>query len=187
MDDAETLHPLLPSGLERLRPGGEDLAQYAELLRSRRLGRTVRQAAGRPRGRTLARLSADTAAERFARRLRQIGHHDRPAGDESDQGPAGATDLAAEMAESWSPREYPGLYPCCSPHKVAAAVLHLRDFYRDDFAGELVAVLPEWIRFLAEHTGMAADLTERCLAYPPANSSSPACSTNADSPTPWLK
>ena len=25
--------------------------------------------------------------------------------------------------------------------------------------------LPEWIRFLAEHTGMTADLTERCLAY----------------------
>jgi hypothetical protein len=44
-------------------------------------------------------------------------------------------------------------------------VLHLRDFYKDDFAAELVAVLPEWIRFLAEHTGMAAELTERCLAY----------------------
>jgi hypothetical protein len=69
------------------------------------------------------------------------------------------------MAESWSPREHPGLYPACSPHKVAAAVLHLRDFYKDDFAAELVTVLPEWIRFLAEHTGMTADLTERCLAH----------------------
>ena len=48
---------------------------------------------------------------------------------------------------------------------VPAAVLHLRDFYRDDFAAELVAVLPEWIRFLAEHTGMTDDQTERCLAY----------------------
>lgn len=26
-------------------------------------------------------------------------------------------------------------------------------------------MLPEWIRFLAEHTGMTAELTERCLAY----------------------
>ena len=164
-DDTETLDALLVGEVEGIRPGGEDQEQYAEFLRSRRLGRTVRQAAGPARGRTLARLSADTAAEQFARRLRQLGHHDRPAGDESDQDPAGATDLAAELAESWSPREYPGLYPACSPHKVAAAVLHLRDFYKDDFAAELVAVLPEWIRFLAEHTGMSAGLTERCLAY----------------------
>jgi hypothetical protein len=164
-DDTETLDALLVGDVEGIRPGGEDQAQYAEFLRSRRLGRTIRQAAGQARGRTLARLSADTAAERFARRLRQLGHHDRPAGDESDQGPAGAADLATEMAESWSPREHPGLYPYCSPHKVAAAVLHLRNYYKDDFAAELVAVLPEWIRFLAEHTGMTTDLTERCLAH----------------------
>jgi len=34
-----------------------------------------------------------------------------------------------------------------------------------DFAAELVAVLPEWIRFLAEHTGITPELTERCLTY----------------------
>ncbi len=164
-DDAETLDALLPGELEGIRLGGENQAQYAEFLRSRQLGHTVRQAARRARGRTLPRLSTGTAAEQFAHQLRQIGHQDRPADDESDQGPAGAGDLAAEMAESWSPREHPSLYPYCSPHKVAAAVSHLRDFYQDDFATQLIAVLPEWIRFLAEHTGMAADLTERCLAY----------------------
>ena len=164
-DDTETLDALLTGELEDTRLGGEDQAQYAEFLRTRRLGRTVRQTAGRARGRTLARLSADTAAERFSRRLQQLGHHDRPAGHQPDEGPAAASDLAAEMAESWSPREHPSLYPYCSPHKVAAAVLHLRDFYKDDFAAELVAVLPEWIRFLAEHTSMTADQTERCLAY----------------------
>jgi hypothetical protein len=164
-DDTETLDALLVGEVEGIRPGGEDQAQYAEFLRSRRLGRTVRQAAGRSRGRTLARLSAATAAEQFARRLRQLGHHDGPDNDKADQGPASATDLAGEMADSWSPREYSGLYPYCSPHKIAAAVLHLRDFYRDDFAAALVAVLPEWIRFLAEHTGMTDDQTERCLAY----------------------
>ncbi len=164
-DDTETLDALVPGEVESIRFGGEDQAQFAEFLRSRRLGRTVRQAAGRARGRTLPRLSVETAAERFARQLRRIGHQDRPAGDESDQGPAGAGDLAAEMAESWSPRGHPSLYPYCSPHKVDAAVSHLRDFYQDDFATQLIAVLPEWIRFLAEHTGMAADLTDRCLAY----------------------
>jgi hypothetical protein len=165
VDDTETVDALLTGELEDTRLGGEDQAQYAEFLRSRRLGRTVRQAPGRARGRTLARLTAKTAAGRFAHRLRQLGHHDRPAGDESDEGPAGAGELAAELAESWSPHEHPSLYPYCSPHKVAGAVLHLRGFYKDDFAAELVAVLPDWIRFLAEHTGMTAELTERCLAH----------------------
>jgi hypothetical protein len=165
MDDIETLDALLTGELEDTRLGGEDQAQYAEFLRTRRLGRTVRQAVGRARGRTLARLTAKAAAERFAHRLRQLGHRDRPAGDESDEGPAGAGELAVELAESWSPREHPSLYPYCSPHKVAAAVSHLRGFYKDDFAAELVAVLPDWIRFLAEHTGMTDELTERCLAY----------------------
>lgn len=165
VDDTETLDALLTGELEDARLGGEDQAQYAEFLRARRLGSTVRQAARRARGRTLARLNADTAAERFARRLRQTGHPDRPAGDEPGEGPAGAGELATELAESWGPHESPSLYPYCSPHKVAAAVSHLRDFYNDDFAAELVAVLPDWIRFLAEHSGMAPDLTERCLAY----------------------
>lgn len=165
-DDTETLHELLSGEVEGIRHGGEDQSQYAEFLRSRRLGQTVRQAAGRFDGLGRPRLSADTAAERFAHRLRRLGHTDRPAGEEpADEGPAGAGDLAAELAESWSPNDCPSLYPYCSPHKVAATVLHLRDYYQDDFAAELVAVLPEWIRFLAEHTGMTADLTERCLAY----------------------
>jgi hypothetical protein len=168
-DDAETLSSLLPGEVEGVRIGGEDQAQHVEFLRSRRLGRTIREAAGRASGRafgrTSTRLTADTAKERFAQRLLQLGHHDRPAGAGSDEGPAGASELATEMAESWPPRDHPALYPLCSPHKVAAAVLHLRDFYKDDYAAELVAVLPEWIRFLAEHTGMTADLTERCLAH----------------------
>jgi hypothetical protein len=162
VDDAETLGALLLRGdIEGLRIGGEDQEQYAEFLRSRRLGRTARDAVGKTRGRPSVRLTADDARERFAQRLRQLGHHDVS----TDEGPAGADDLAAELADSWSPGDHPTLYPLCSPHKVAVAVLHLRDFYKDDFAAELVAVLPEWIRFLAEHTGMAAELTERCLAY----------------------
>ena len=65
-DDAETLQELLVGEGEGVRHGGEDEAQYAEFLRSRRLGRTVRQAAGSSGGRTLVRLSADTARDQFA-------------------------------------------------------------------------------------------------------------------------
>ena len=60
-DDTETLDALLTGEWEVIRSGGEDQAQYAEFLRSRRLGRTVRQAAGQARGRILTRLSGDTA------------------------------------------------------------------------------------------------------------------------------
>ncbi|MFI5893710.1 hypothetical protein ACIA5D_26750 [Actinoplanes sp. NPDC051513] len=186
-DDTETIDALLAGELEDTRLGGGSQAQYAEFLRTRRLGSTVRQAAGRARGRTLVRLSADTAAERFARRLRQIGLHDRPAGDESDEGPAGAGELAAEMAGSWGPQECPSLYPYCSPHKVAAAVSHLRDFYKDDFAAELVAVLPEWIRFLAEHTGMTAELTERCLTYASGELQFPGLLDEREEPNPMAR
>jgi len=69
------------------------------------------------------------------------------------------------MANFWSPQFHPTLYPACSPHKVALTVLFLRDFFKGDYAAELVAVLPEWIRFLAEQNGTASDLTERCLEY----------------------
>jgi hypothetical protein len=161
VDDAETLHALLRGEVEGSRLGGENPEQYAEFLRGRRLGRIAREASRRARGRTSVRLTADDARDRFAQRLRQLGYHDETVGE----GPAAADELAAEMAESWSPADQPTLYPLCSPHKVAAAVLHLRDYYKDDFAAVIVAVLPEWVRFLAEHTGMTAELTERCLAY----------------------
>ncbi|WP_432976511.1 hypothetical protein [Dactylosporangium sp. CA-233914] len=164
-DDAETLGGLLCGEVEGIRLGGEDQQQYAEYLRSRRLGRAVRDAVRRGRGRTLVPLSADDASRQFGQRLRQLGYPDVPAGDGSDDGPAGAEELATELAGSWSPHDDATLYPFCSPHKVAVAVLHLRDFYMENFAAELVAVLPEWIRFLAEHTGMPAELTDRCLAY----------------------
>jgi hypothetical protein len=164
VDDTETLGALLIGEMEGIRPGGEDQAQHTEFLRSRRLGRTVREAVGRARGRAQIRLTPDTAKQRFARRLRQLGHQERAAGDESDQSPVGAGELATEMADSWSSRDHPTLYPLCSPHKVAAVIVHLRDFYKDNYAAELVAVLPDWIRLLAEHTGMTAELTERCLA-----------------------
>jgi hypothetical protein len=165
VDDADSLDDLLRGELEEIRLGGEDQQQHAEFLRGRRLGKTAREAVRQAHGRTSIRLTADDARERFAQRLRQLGHPDGPVGDGSDESPAGADELAAAMADAWSPRYHPTLYPFCSPHKVALTVLFLRDFYKTDFAAELVAVLPEWVRFLAEQTDMAAELTQRCLAY----------------------
>ncbi|RSM68796.1 hypothetical protein DMB66_12580 [Actinoplanes sp. ATCC 53533] len=165
LDDKATLGDLLRGQVESARIGGESQEQYAEFLRGRRLGGTVKDAVrGLPEP-VSERLTADEAGARFARRLRELGYPDGPAGDGSGGSPAGADELAVEMAESWSPQHHPTLYPFCSPHKVAQIVLHLRGYYQNDFAVEIIAVLPEWIRFLAEHNGMAAELTERCLAY----------------------
>ncbi|GAA0734350.1 hypothetical protein Drose_35030 [Dactylosporangium roseum] len=165
VEDSETLDALLRGEVEGIRIGGEGEEQYAEFLRSRRLGGTARKAVRRMRGRAFVRLTATDAKAQFAKRLRQLDYHGGIIGEGDDAGPVGPDELAEELAESWSPRDHPTLYPFCSPHKVAVAVLHLRDFYQEDFAAELVALLPEWIRFLAEHTAMSAELTERCLAY----------------------
>ena len=165
VDDKETVGDLLRSEVEDVRIGGEDQGQYAEFLRSRRLGRTVQEAVRGLRRPAPERLTVDAATARFARRLRELGYHDGPVGDGSGGSPAGPDDLAAELADAWPPRHHPTLYPFCSPHKVAQIVPLLRDYYQGDFAAELVAVLPEWVRLLAEHNGLAAELTERCLAY----------------------
>jgi hypothetical protein len=65
-------------------------------------------------------------------------------------------------------------------------VLFLRDFFKGDYAAELVAVLPEWIRFLAEQNGTASDLTERCLEYASGDLQSLESSTPTANRTPWL-
>ncbi|MET7425386.1 hypothetical protein [Dactylosporangium sp. NPDC005555] len=165
VDDSETLDALLRGEVDGIRIGGEDEEQYAEFLRSRRLSGAARKAVRRVRGPAFARLTVADAKAQFAQRLQQIDYRGGIVGEGDDAGPIGPDELAEELAESWSPGDHPTLYPFCSPHKVAVAVVHLRDFFQDDFAAELVALLPEWIRFLAEHTAMPAELTERCLAY----------------------
>lgn len=49
--------------------------------------------------------------------------------------------------------------------KLDVAAVRSRAYRYASATAELVAVLPEWIRFLAEHTDMTAELTERCLSY----------------------
>lgn len=90
----------------------------------------ARRAAREARGRASVRLTAADAKAQFAQQLRQIGYRGGAAGDGAETGPVGADELAAELADSWSPRDHPALYPSCSPHKVAVAVLHLCDYYK---------------------------------------------------------
>ncbi len=69
------------------------------------------------------------------------------------------------MAGSWSINEIGAVYAACSPHRVALCIRHLREFYLDEFVDQLVALLPDWARWLAEPTGLAPELADRCLPY----------------------
>jgi hypothetical protein len=136
-----------------LRIGGENEPQLAEYLRSRSLAEAVIETLGPPRsGRP--ELDAERAARKFIAWMRK--HHTAP---------ADLDELATELASSWSLDAPADLYGTCSPHRVALTVVHVRDYYQDDSAEELVALLPAWISWLAERNGTPSELVERCLPY----------------------
>jgi hypothetical protein len=74
-------------------------------------------------------------------------------------------ELIDELADSWCIENPPALYHTCSPHRVALTVRHLRNYYTDDFAAQLVALLPDWTAWLAARNGTPPELAERCCPY----------------------
>lgn len=156
VDDAGLLVELLPAEEGFMRMGGESAAQFAEYHRSRRLAEAALESVGpRPAARR-ADLDAATAAVEFTAWL--------PAYRAGQPLPDGLDELVTELANSWG-FGTAALYATCSPHRVALAVSHLRDYYQDDFAAELVALLPDWISWLAERNGALPHLVERCRPY----------------------
>jgi hypothetical protein len=158
VDDPELLMDLLPAEEGFLRPGGENADQFAEYHRGMRLGEMAAKAVeSLDRPKRQIDLNASTAAVQFAAWLRE--HR------ASQPQPADLDELVKELADSWQ-ISYPAvLYPTCSPHRVTMTVLHLRDYYLDDFAAQLIALLPDWVRWLAARNGTPAELAERCQAY----------------------
>lgn len=167
VDDPGLLMELLPSEEGILRPGGENTDQFAEYHRGMRLAEAARIAVmslSDPEPETY--LDAATAATQFAAWLREhrAGEPGQP--DQPDQPqPAELDEMITELANSWQISSPDALYPTCSPHRVAMTVLHLRDYYLDDFAAQLVALLPDWVRWLAARNGTPAELAERCQPY----------------------
>lgn len=139
------------------RTGGENAEQFAEYHRSKRLGEAViasvgPHAAPRPGG-----LDRDSAATEFTAWLhaRRCG---RPAPEDLDE-------QVTELADSWCINGIAPVYSTCSPHRVALTVLHLRNYYQDDFAAGLIALLPDWTEWLAQRNGTAPELAQRCRPY----------------------
>jgi hypothetical protein len=71
----------------------------------------------------------------------------------------------AELVESWTWDAPDVVFTACSPHRIAFMVAHLRDFYAADFAEQLIALLPDWVAWLAEQIETPEHLVERCRPY----------------------
>ena len=160
VDDPRLLDDLMPREQGMLRPGGENVEQLAEYHRSKRLAEAVLDAiepAHPHRTSARADLGRTTAAPLFAAWLREH----RP--DRS--GPADLEELVTELADSWHIGESGHFYHTCSPHRVALAVEHIRGYYQDDFAADLIALLPDWTAWLADRNATPARLADRCRPY----------------------
>jgi len=157
VDNPELLADLLPREQGMLRPGGENVQQFAEYHRSKRLAEAVLEAfetAGPP---PVAGLDAATAAPRFIAWLR-ARRAERPL-------PAGLDEDVFELAGSWHLSGSAFRYGTCSPHRVALVVDHVRSHYVGDLAADLIALLPDWTAWLAELNATAPHLAERCRPY----------------------
>ena len=155
--DSWLLEELLPAPEVILALGGESAAQHAEYHRARRLAEVLlarpdRQVSG---GGDDADPAA--AADRFLAWRAATG---RTAGDDGDD----EGETAAALAEIW-PSEVADLYGTCSPHRVAHVAEHVREEFGPGFAAGVIALLPDWITWLAGSTGLAPELSERALAY----------------------
>lgn len=158
VDDPWLLAELLPAEEGLLRAGGENTVQFAEYHRSKRLAEAVKHATRR-RGNSPDRgLDAATAAVEFATWLR-----DRAT--DQEQLPEDLDEMAAELTDSWCINNIDAVFTACSPHRVALFVQHVHGFYVNDFADQLVGLLPDWIHWLAARTAIPAELAERCLPY----------------------
>jgi hypothetical protein len=133
--------------------GGESEQQFIEFHRGRRLAEAALAAVESKRNSGREALTPESAATEFTAWLTARG-----------EAPEDIEEQAGELASSW-PSEAPELFGTFSPHRVGLAVPHLRDFYQPDFAEKLVALLPDWITWLAERAGIAPELVERCLPY----------------------
>jgi hypothetical protein len=157
VDDRALLAELMPAEEGFLRAGGENADQLAEYHRSKRLAEAAMSAVAPSHGAQRADLDAATAAAQFTAWLRE-----HRAGQPQ---PADLDELVKELADSWCLDSPDAVYGTCSPHRAALTVLHLRNYYQDDFAAQLIALLPDWVSWLAARNGIAPHLAERCRPY----------------------
>jgi hypothetical protein len=158
VDDPWLLADLLPAEEGLLRAGGENTEQFAEYHRSKRLAEAVKHTLRRRETPPNRGIDAAIAAVEFATWLR-----DRAT--DQEELPEDLNETVAELTDSWCINNIDAVFTACSPHRVALFVQHVHGFYVNDFADRLVALLPDWIRWLAAHTATPPELADRCLPY----------------------
>jgi hypothetical protein len=156
VDNHWLLAELMPADA-RFPERGQTADESAENLRSMRLAEVAISAVEPSRTAQQAGFDAAAAATQFTAWLQENRAGERQ--------PEDLDDLVTELADSWCFGSPAALIPTCSPHRVAFTVLHLRNYYLDDFADQLIALLPDWVCWLAERNGTPAHLAQRCRPY----------------------
>jgi len=162
VDDPALLALLLPKDLGLFEPGGENAEQLAEYHRSRRMADEVRAVLGDFEIPEAAVRSQTPEAAEAARHFRDwLAEHRPNAPTTEDRDEAILT-----LADEWFFDRLPGVSAgVCSPHRVAIFAEHCRGYYQEDFAEELMTLLPDWVAWFAESVGLSETLAARCLPY----------------------
>ncbi|NJP90397.1 hypothetical protein HCN51_13195 [Nonomuraea sp. FMUSA5-5] len=66
----------------------------------------------------------------------------------------------ATLADNWSDLSGPGYY-ACSPHRIEHTVILVADGYADEYAEAALDLLPEWVEWCIERTGLTGEPAER--------------------------
>ncbi|MFB9420263.1 hypothetical protein ACFQQB_11680 [Nonomuraea rubra] len=66
----------------------------------------------------------------------------------------------ATLADNWSRLSGPGYY-ACSPHRIEHAVVLVADGYIEKYAEAVLDLLPQWVEWCIERTGLTGELAER--------------------------
>lgn len=154
---------LLPDVEGFARMGGESAAQMSDYHRSRRLAQSVRSTPEwmDATAEHVVQASTDPQRERGERFVTWLAGR-RPEREFAED----FAETAAELADTWAgASQDEGLFLTCSPHRVVGTSQAIGDYYLDEFAAELQALFPDWVRWIAEQTGLPDSLLERSLEY----------------------
>ncbi|WP_344897368.1 hypothetical protein [Nonomuraea antimicrobica] len=66
----------------------------------------------------------------------------------------------ATLADTWSRLSGPGYY-ACSPHRIEHTVILVADGYIKKYAEAVLDLLPQWVEWCIERTGLTGELAER--------------------------
>lgn len=136
--------------------GDEPADLLAEYFRSRKRAMALLKSVD-PGGRRSWKATRDRptpeqvtdVADRFADWCRQ-----------QSRGPVPDQDSVYSLVDQWiSPNPAAWRY-ACSPHRIRATALALTNEFIDEYAREMLALLPHWVAWCAEQTTLDARLTE---------------------------